>query len=292
MKRIIKQLLFAPISIPNKLVKRTNWYKNLFSLDKNNYPSNVWYREHEERNFDVVNVGSSSALYAFDYTEEPVKAFNWAAQPQSLEYSFRILKNYFSILRHGGTVIIPFSPFSALSVHGKWRESAYFKYIGILDHTLIDNYPQMARKVNYPILFMPKVAIKRIIKDVPLLRPQDYQVQLTSAAQFESDAKRWIDSWCKEFGIKDLDAPLSVENLAGRRERLAETQKMLDFCYERNLRPVLVMTPMHPSLACEFSKTFRENYIHSFIKELKGDNLKFMDYMDDERFTKDEYFIN
>lgn len=31
------------------------------------YPDNTWYRTHNERNFDVVVLGSSGAKWAFDF---------------------------------------------------------------------------------------------------------------------------------------------------------------------------------------------------------------------------------
>lgn len=50
------------------LIRKTQWYKSLF-LDENHtiYPDNTWYRTHNERNFDVVVLGSSGAKWAFDF---------------------------------------------------------------------------------------------------------------------------------------------------------------------------------------------------------------------------------
>ena len=69
-------ILLVTFWFANKFVKTTLWYKSTIP-DMSLYPTNEWYREHLERNFDVVNIGSSSAKYAFDYSGLPVKAFNW-----------------------------------------------------------------------------------------------------------------------------------------------------------------------------------------------------------------------
>ena len=115
---ITKQVLLIPINLLENRVKRTNWYCNSIpNID--NYPGNKWYRDHLDRNYDIVNLGSSSAVFCFNYDGLGVKAFNWALKPQSMEYGFKILKQYFSILKHNGIVLIPFSPFSGLSVTGK-----------------------------------------------------------------------------------------------------------------------------------------------------------------------------
>lgn len=95
---ILALFAFAALLHINKSVKKTQWYKSVIP-NMSLYPTNEWYREHLERNFDVVNIGSSSARYAFDYSGLPVKAFNWGEQPQSLNNGFKILKTYFSILK-------------------------------------------------------------------------------------------------------------------------------------------------------------------------------------------------
>lgn len=288
---IVKKAVFAFPLLLNTMVKRTNWYNNV-KLAKGNYPDNDWYRTHFERNYDVVNLGSSSALYGFDYTGLGVKAFNWASQPQSLEYSFKILKCYFSILRQKGIVLIPFSPFTGLSVTGKWAESAYDKYYGILDYTLIDNFERMRRRREYPLLSSPKTSLKRLIKDVPKKTSFRTCAKCKTVEQFKADADNWHKGWMKEFGIHDLDAPLSTENIEGANSRKKLLNEMIGFCLNRDLCPVIVMPPCHPALSKLFTPKFRENYIYSFIKSANVYEAPFLDYFDDERFVEDKDYDN
>lgn len=285
------KLVLSPFLYLNGKVKKTNWYKNVIP-DKDNYPTNEWYREHSERNFDVVNVGSSSGVYAFDYSETGVKAFNWALQPQSMEYSFKVLKNYFSILREGGIVLIPFSPFSGLSVLGKWSKSANDKYYHILNRSLVDNYDNRARRRKYPLFYQPKQSLKRLIRDVPPKKDIRNCHICRTSADFDNDAECWLRNWKREFDIQDLNAPLSEENKLGAKSRKKTVQDMIAFCLERNLRPVLVIPPIHPSLANRLTPAFRENYIYSFIREANTSEIPFLDYTDAPAFRDDIYFSN
>lgn len=67
------------------LIKKTQWYSRIFvDTEHQVYPDNTWYRTHNERNFDVVVLGSSGAKWAFDFSNLPIKAMNWAQQPQTL----------------------------------------------------------------------------------------------------------------------------------------------------------------------------------------------------------------
>lgn len=290
MKKIVKIALALPLAL-NKMVKKTNWYNNV-TPDKSNYPDNDWYRKHIERNYDVANLGSSSGVYDFDYEGLDVKAFNWAMQPQSLEYSFNILKMYFSILRQKGIILIPFCPFSGLSVTGKWAESAYDKYYGILDHTLIDNYERMKYRRQYPLLAQPKTALKRLLKDVPKKIQGRQSYNVNTDEEYEKDAQQWIANWKREFKITDLNVPLSTENRKGAEQRKALLNEMIEFCIERDLRPVLVLAPMHPSLSRKFTPDFREHYIYSFLRDANTHDVPFLNYIDDDRFVDNKYFDN
>ena len=62
----IKRLTMLPLDILDNLVRKTNWYRNLIP-NIENYPGDKWYRKHLDRNFDIVNIGSSSAVFCFDY---------------------------------------------------------------------------------------------------------------------------------------------------------------------------------------------------------------------------------
>ena len=288
-RSIIHRVLMIPINSLESRIKKTNWYRNSIpNID--NYPGDRWYRNHLDRNYDVVNLGSSSAVFCFDYDGLDVKAFNWALKPQSMEYSFKVLKQYFSILRQNGIVLIPFSPFSGLSVTGKWAECANDKYYHILDRALIDNYESVAKRRQHPFLSMPLHSIKRLINDVQFCNMYSYNIQCKSKEEFEKSAKSWINFWMKEFNIEDLNAPLSKENLEGGKSRLNMMKEMIFFCQERDLEPIFILPPVHESLNRYFTPEFVRNYIISFFKELNTSEIKILNYLANPKFTRDEYF--
>lgn len=289
---MVKKVLRKTLSIIERPIKKTNWYKRK-CLDTDNYPTNEWYRKHEERNFDIVNLGSSSAVYAFDYTETGLKAFNWALQPQSMEYSFKVLQNFFSILKHGGIVVIPLSPFSGLSIpEGKWSTDTIDRYYGILDASLIEGYETVAHRRQHPLLENPKLSIKRLIRDIPS-RP--HPLQCNNENDFNEDARKWIDIWMNEFKISDLRAPLTKINVDGMAKRQDTMKKMIEFCRERSLHPVIVIPPVHPSLVIYFDKTFKDNYISSFLSGLDLNQVICLDWLNPKECPidlDDSDFIN
>lgn len=276
------------ILIVNELVKRTGWYRSIVP-DMDNYPTNEWYRTNLQRNFDVVNIGSSSARHAFDYSGLGLKAFNWADQPQALSYGYKILRKYHGILKKGGTVIISIGPFSAFDISGKLPEDAFDRYYYLLDPYDIEGYDRMRRRRRWPLYFNFKASLHALKREYVLHKKlSDGRV----CTDFAADASRWIRLWLKEFSMTSLDAPLSEENLAGRRARVSLLKEIISFCNERELRPVVVIPPMHKALYDMFPEGFVEENIRSFVHEAAGDACEFHDHMGDVRFQKDEYFAD
>ena len=259
-------------------------------------------------NLDVVNLGSNSGKYAFDYDGLYITGMNWAVGPQSLVHDFNILKNYFSYLGSGASVIITLCPFSSLI--SQYNKNSNLKYYTFLHPATILDFDEDERmkalKIKEsPIREMPWLCIKRTLKEGikhVIHRP-------VSKCDMEKNAAIFIDSWKRQFGIADLDASLSEQHGKDQENRCRVLKDMIEFCLERNLKPALVIPPVHPSLGKKLTEKCRENYIYSFVKKALTEkcrenyiysfvkkanklNIPFLNYMDDERFNDDKYFRN
>ena len=292
-KKIVRKLTYYVLLSP--IIKRTNWYKNLFVKDI--YPGNLWYREHDERNFDLVALGSSSAKWAFDFSDCEIKAMNWAQQPQTLVEDYNLLRNFHSILRKGGIVIITIMPFTSLNKQTGLLDA--LKYQKVHSHEPIQ--PHLYRKANriaqMPLL-MGKPAIKALIKFFirrdQNLKTDDLAMTLSnpmSQEQLDRDALSFVNGWKSQFKISDFDAPLTEENLKGREFRVKLMQTIIDFCIERSYKPVFVIPPVTKHLSKYYTPLFEETYIYSFIKEVKRD-IPMFDYSKDKELEADDFYFN
>ena len=268
----------------NKVVRHTNWYEEYW-----NGVQKFWYLNRF--NFDVVNLGSNSGKYAFNYEKLDIAGMNWAVGPQSLVHDFNILKNYFSYLRSGATVFISLCPFSSLV--SQYDKNTNLKYYTFLHPATILNFDEKERiralKIKEsPIKEIPWLCIKRTLKEgikYVIHKP-------LPKCDMEKSATKFIDSWKRQFGIVNLDAPLSRQHNKDLENRSLALRDMIEFCLERDLKPVLVIPPVHPALSKRFTKKCRENYIYSFVRRANEYNVPFLNYMDDERFHDDRYFSN
>lgn len=301
MRRIVnlaKRIVWKVLWHLSRPIKASQWYKAKF-VDYNHeiYPDNVWYREHDERNFVVVNLGSSGGKWAFDWNEVGIKGMNWAQEPQTLIDDFRLLKNFHSILKKNGTVIITLMPFSGLNKKTGVMDT--FKYLGTFYWDMAKDMPYLAeacRFRDYPIFF-GKPAIKAGIKYLLGCEKTAVDVRLTldhnpmTSEILERDAENWMRGWTLQFGIPDFEAPLADENRRGREIRVQVLREMVDFCVERGYRPVYVIPPVTKYLAKKFTPRFREIYFDSFIRDV-GRDVRLLNYLNDDRFINHDLYFN
>lgn len=302
-KKVIKKAI--KVSTGCEILYKTNWYKSMFrDLNHETYPDNVWYREHDERNFDGVNLGSSGGKWAFDYTNFNIKAMNWAQQPQTLLEDYNLLRHFHSILKQGGYVLITIMPFTGLNKKtGLMDAMKYVKFD--LQGEPIQPYmfKEAQHYANYPILFK-RAAIKALIKyflgkDKQIgIRPEtqlDYNPM--KSHELEVDAKRWIDGWKHQFGIADFNAPLTEANQRGREYRIELMQTLIDFCVERGYKPVFVIPPVTNHVAKYYTPKFEETYIYGYLKSINREVLT-LDYSKNPEFRNDDtlyfnsFFLN
>ena len=272
-------------NIANRLVRRSYWYReNYFGGADKFWRFNTF-------NLDVLNTGSNSGKYAFNYDGLPVKGFNMALGPQSLEHDFNILKNYFSYLHEGAKVLITLCPFSCL--HSKYGSAARRKYYTFLHPATIDGFDDaerldVLRFMENPIKTKPTMCIKFVAREIAGMLLD----RRSCAVDYAQSAQTFIDGWKTQFGILDLDAPLSLQHIAQMSQRACVLRDMIDFCTTRSFEPILIIPPMHPALSMRLTEEFRDNYIYDFLRKVNRPGVQFMDDMTIPGFERDENFAN
>ena len=281
----MRRIARAFCNAANRIVRRSHWYRNIYFCGADKF----W--RFNTFNLDVANTGSNSGKYAFNYDGLPVKGFNMALGPQSLEHDFNILKNYFSYLHEGARIIITLCPFSCL--HSKYGAEARRKYYTFLHPATIDGFDdaermEVLRFMENPFKAKPKMCIKFVVREMigKLL------YRRVSEVDFSQSAQAFIDGWKKQFGIVDLDAPLSSQHVEQMEQRAGVLRDMIDFCTARSFKPILVIPPVHPALSVFLTEKFRDRYIYDFLRKVNRPDVQFMDDMVLPGFEQDEYFIN
>lgn len=280
----------------NKKIKKTNWWRNQYMATEQ-FVSNSGYRDNIIRNYEIVNLGSNPARFAFFY--EKVKGQSWATGSQGQDMDFEILKYYHSYLKEGATVLIPVMPFTAISPYLKerpdyWGVSYYSRFAKILDGSQVASFPvrdSVYRYSRFPLLYNWK-AVAYILRDEPLDVRYQASEQPMMEMELEQDAIIWINNWLKEFNLRELKDVLDIRWMKYYEESINVNKQMVDYCLLRGLKPVFICIPMTKHLSSLFPDVFYKFMISDFIRQSNEHNIPFLDYTHDERFQKDEFFFN
>ena len=285
-------LALAVFFATNKAIKKTNWWKNKF-VYTHQFVSNAGYRKNLIRNYDIANVGSNPARFAFFY--EDVLGQNWSSGTQGLDMDLEVLRFNHSYLKKGAPVILSIVAFSSVSGYLTKTSRPYLaKFASILDELQI-NYNEkllVGRKyLKYPLLYDWR-AIRFLLFDTEADRRMEINEQPMQLIEMEQDAQVWMKIWKDEFNISDVLAPLPDHLKEGREKSVKMMVDMVNFLKERGYKPVIVSPPMSASLMKHFTKEVRETYIYSFVDEIwKRVDVPYLDYLDSE-FHNNEYYFN
>lgn len=279
MKRLISKI----VRRINQLIERTEWY--------NNYWGGVCkFWSFEKKYVNVINLGSNSAKNAFCYDRLNIKGLNMALGPQSLGHDMAILKNYFSYLEDGGTVFITLCPFSCLKAN--YTAQHNLKYYTILHPATIFNFDESQRVKALSIQYNPLMNIPMVcLKGIALSMIRKFAPKKNSVVNFEQSANSMIDMWKQQFMITDLSKPLSENHKTDFMNRVQIVQDMIKFCRERDLKPYVVLPPIHKSLSEKLGEDFMKHYVYDFIDAV-GANDILLDYFKSTDFNDDSYFMN
>jgi hypothetical protein len=278
-------------TILNALVRRGYWYDNIFLPDARKF------QVYSTFNTKLVNLGSTSAVAAFDYSGLPVKAANWALRRNPLAGDWAVLRNYSSYLdAKDSTVIIPLCPFSALSGDYEPFEDRYYSVLypsTIPGYSYVQNV-QAQDKITNPIMHYPWYGI---FVDLWHLCFKG-NAKSMKEEEMAKDALNRINGWLKEFAMEDFNTPLSLWNKDNISSALEHVQNIIVFCRERNITAVLTVPPVYKTLSDKFSKEAKDLLFGGFEGIAKKNGVTFINYMTDSQFMnertlfRDSYLMN
>lgn len=293
--RLYKKMRLFLYSFLNGLLKETNWYQNHFRFaDK--FVNDVEYRTNIIRNYEVVNVGSNPALYGFFY--EDIVGQNWATGSQGPDMDFEILKLYHSYLKKGGVILIPIMPFSSISIYIKgkinyWGPSYYAKFLKILQESQIPQEMVCAARdfMNNP-LAGDRSRLKYIFHDCESNDYLGITGQIMSAMDLEQDACKWIKSWLDEFDLHSLEEVLGDRFKNEITEGVRIYRSMIDFCLEREYRPVIILMPMEGHLLDKFDEELLSKLYYDFVNQINHRKIEVLDYIKESSFSHSSLYLN
>lgn len=293
---VVVGVLWLATRVLNRLIKRTNWWNNQY-VGIRQFVSNAGYRDNIIRNYEIVNLGSNPARFAFFY--EDVIGQSWATGSQGQDMDFELLKYFHSYLKRGGTVLIPIMPFTAISPYiatrkDYWGPAYYSKFYQLLDWDQKRHLPyadEISKYLSSPLSF-DKMAWRHIFRDDPRDTRYEISDQPMMAMELEQDATNWMKGWFQEFNIRSLDDVLHPQWNQYYDAAIALNKKIVNYCLERGYKPVFICVPMTRYLSKKFSASVRKYLVSDFVAKCNEHNIPFLDYTLDDRFVSPDFYFN
>lgn len=237
-------------------------------------------------NLEIVNTGSNHAYYGFNYGSR--KCFNFASGAQSLNYDYKILKQYSNNLNGGCKVLIVLAPLSFGFVDYK-NDSSNSRYYFFMDKDKILNYSRLKKilYVDMPILKSWKNFIRIF------LRKKEIKFIINTPNNAENEALLRINGWKKQFNLKNLLDKKSASYLKDEFENVKTILlDMIEFSLEHNWRPIIVIPPASVFLTKKISDEFMKEVLYGNIRFLKDKRIPILDYWKDDRLNDYKLYIN
>lgn len=234
------------------------------------------------KDLEVVIIGSGPGKedISFDYC--PDVGYNFCTAPQSLKYSFRILKRFSNKIKKNAVVIIIICPLSFGNNSDVLNADYSDKFYGILPAKDIDGYSlKRALMLRHPVC----------MKLINRIKPQKNHSTTDSAL---SDELLIIRTWKRQFNLVDFkDAAQSGAHKQAFAEKTEILITGIDYCLRKRFKPVLVIPPIPSEVRNYFSEDFLKAFLHDNLNTVreKFDDVLLIDYYSDPAFS-DEMFGN
>jgi hypothetical protein len=283
-------IILLLVVLCNEGIKQTLWYENRFG-DALKFRSSP-------QDLDIINIGSNSGKYGFDFTHSGLKGMNYAVGPQTIAFDCRVLRRVIYHVKPGGWAIIPIVPFSSILDEYRMRR-ANDKYYLILPSKEIPSY---SLKTEIRVIISRWFPVLEWIRHPGFFRllfiKGQFQGDLLdqnsmNMKKLQEDGHKWVEGWKKQFSIGELDEPLSKEHNVIMNNNKAILSEMIDLCRKCSVIPVLVLPPITESLLNYLTFEVRQRYIYDFINDVvKMKKVMFFDYTEKTEFLKPDLYFN
>lgn len=285
-------LLAALLWIVNEL-----WKSKLDKLFIH-YPGRINSYKNFKRNYDLACIGGTQGLYAIDFTNQnEVSGFNWCMENQSFEYDLLMLKNFFSILKKDGKVLLFLTPFTKIT--NKSFVNRNYKYQIFLDKFLftvnnnfyfrdwlVTNTLLRNKKDNlflmsihyYPVLY--PLTILKLHFEIKNRNIDLKKIDTLNEEELKNDAIRRVKEFVKYNSIHALEKNKII---------LSEMNK---FIQDRDLKLIIVIPPISSILSKVLINNELNQKLKSFIDSAGISENSVLNYLDDKEFTNNSLFLD
>lgn len=240
-------------------------------------------------------LGSTTASCAYDFQAVGGNGFNGAVAPQTVSYDYRLLEQYHTKIKKGGTVIWSPCVFS-LCVPEYEKTRMHLRYCYVFEKANIyraNGLTEILAAV-YPIICLAALPVRRYA--FPIARRIKHKllgngksVPMDAASRLAASAEGSCRGWEKEFMLNDMHVS-ALSDMKRRMEYcLSYLRKIKKLCEENQLNFVIVIPPVSRAMLARLRRDDLERFLLRPIEE-SGESFRIWNYFDDKFFSDDKFF--
>lgn len=249
------------------------------------------------RKYSYLAFGSTYCRYALDFRSVGADGYNLGYAAQFFYYTDLMVRRFVHNAKPGAVIFIICAALAYAKVgKGELGCYDYKKYIHFMDRKSLGDEFSVRRYITdvvFPLVFHPSYWKPTLITAAKSILPRYILQRLKHARKSELLTKEQMwrlaeercDSWCRQFGLKDVrstDIPVHVcEAFIKSSAIVAST---VQFCLDKGLRPVLVATPWSPAMIELVGGEFMQKVYYDNIERSNPHHVPFLDYTRDLRF--------
>lgn len=259
-------LLFIPV---NKFVMHSYDYNinyDILAFKKDPHP------------VDIINLGASHSMYGYYFKPTGLAHLDLALPAQTIQYDFKLLKEYGEYLKPDGVVIVSISQVTFANFETK-NVGNYYK---VLDRTQIEPFRLLD---YYSYLYLPGANGERfnsaLAGKLKNYKWNSHQPWANNGKNYAGRKYKYVEDQYREATEKNY-----IE------QNVMQLKNMLDYCKEKGYQVILTMEPVHQAYEEHFDEEVLNRLVFQYLKTLEID-VPFLNYMNDQRFVDNkDYFID
>jgi len=269
-------LFLLTIIVLNFIYVNSNYWKNVVEVSKfKNIPEHI----------QLANIGSSHGVYDFDYSNIPYRSFNFALNSQLFLYDYALLRQYSNRFDKNAILLIPISYFQITRIKTDFKDQRA-RYYRFLEDKYMD-FHSIREKILFS--FLPVLTagdtFRFIFKDIDIPPRSKFMTEPELVKYCTTKHKQWTTTTDNK---DEYDFEAGEEGFVHNKLLVSQ---IVEFCYSRDIQPVLITTPITSilnNIYAEKSPGFFDTF-YRFTHELQEayPHLPYLDYSHDPRFEND-----
>lgn len=245
--------------------------------------------EEKISEIEVLNLGSSHGLYAFDPNFYDYKGFNLANVSQTFYQDYNLLKLYLDRAPKLKVLLIPVSYFSIyekLEVSAEyWREYFYERYYQITPEFHKDF---QLKRYSLFALYGNKESLWFMINNFNTDLTANYQ---KTGGYFETNynVNEFAKNITEETGKKRVRTSMEGYRLKHIYTNIHYLEEMIKACQKRNVIPILITTPVASAYSNNIDRFFWNLALNSIKKLQTKYKIPYYNYLNDSIFVKADF---